>query len=395
MLAWRPYNKAAIQKFCTYDCLLSIFFAIAILFLEVGIWLDISQPLLGSQAYSDLFSYSLPLFSVANKHYNNLKDTSFYKGVKKGYSIELLPGFIKKYYHNRFNKLFRIVGGIFTILVVSNMHLYLNFFFIDYMIMFISVLFLLQVLILNVIRMIYGIYLFIYKREVFQVKNSPVNVLATKWSMITICFKYGVCAPLAFLGTITTLGVVGDTIHVAAGGNPVFVPWVASNWKEVYKQILGVYPSTVFSVEVENSNINSAVASSSFLLFAGKKRLPEWLKTVLRILLIVVIILKLLGFGILNIFTDILSVKYFAIVFSSVYIVHLLINIYCLYYFYNNKNIDTFIEKFDFLPRFIISWLKGLKIKTGSKEYYKLIITSEMREVYLYTFIIIFFILVF
>lgn len=52
---------------------------------------------------------------------------------------------------------------------------------------FIFVLFLLQVLIINVIRIIYGIYLFIYKREVFQVKNSPINVLATKWSMITVC----------------------------------------------------------------------------------------------------------------------------------------------------------------------------------------------------------------
>lgn len=191
-----------------------------------------------------LIAFSLPIFSVANKHLNNLKKTSFYKGVYKGYTIELLPNSIKIIYYSTFNKIFRILGGISTILVVSSTHLYLQFLYIDYIIMLVSVLFLIQVFIINIIKLIYGIYLFIYKKEIFQVKNSPINILATKWSIATMCFKYGICAPLGALGTVTTLGVVSDQIHVAAGGQAHFVPWVAKHWKEVYKDIYGVYPST-------------------------------------------------------------------------------------------------------------------------------------------------------
>lgn len=263
MLVWMPNNIIAMLR--TSKNLLVILFAISVLVLWVGIWLRVSQPFWGNQDYS-YYSLSLPLFSIANKHFNSFKNTSFYKGVKKGYSIELLPNSIKNYYYNTFNKIFRITGGLFTILVISNLHLYLNFFFIDYIIMFISLLFLLQVFIINVIRIIYGIYLFIYKKEVFEVKNSPVNVLATKWSMVTVCLKYGICAPLATLGTITTLGVVGDSVHQAAGGRPVFVPWVAKHWREVYKDLYGEYPSTQVIIKADEALSNPKPDSDESLI---------------------------------------------------------------------------------------------------------------------------------
>lgn len=74
--------------------MLFIFFAIAVLSLWVGTWLKISLPLLGNQAYSELFSLSLPLFNVAKKQFNTFKNTSFYKG----YNIK-----------NRFVKLFSLL----------------------------------------------------------------------------------------------------------------------------------------------------------------------------------------------------------------------------------------------------------------------------------------------
>lgn len=62
-----------------------------------GIGFTVNPPLSGIQNYfSDLYCL-FSLFKVANKHLDSLKNTSFFlgRGVHKGYSIELLPGFVK------------------------------------------------------------------------------------------------------------------------------------------------------------------------------------------------------------------------------------------------------------------------------------------------------------
>ena len=86
--------------------------------------------------------------------------------------------------------------------------------------------------------------------------------------MVTFCFKYGICAPLGAIGTATTLGVVADTIHVAAGGGPVVIPWVARHWKEVYKDIYGVYPSTEMARQVEaDISVSDSATSRAAAVF--------------------------------------------------------------------------------------------------------------------------------
>ena len=182
-----------------------------------------------------------------------LKKTSFAQGVIKGFNVDLLPNSVKFYYHSSGNRIFRVTGGLFTIAIVSKLHLHFDFLYINYIMMFISLLFLVQLLIINIIRIIYGIYIFLYKKEVYQVRNSPLNILASKWSAITLCLKYGICIPAAASGTIVTLGVVADSVHTAAGGSPFFIPWVALHWKEVYFTIHGTYPSPDISTNIEQT----------------------------------------------------------------------------------------------------------------------------------------------
>ena len=95
-----------------------------------------------------------------------LKKTSFAQGVIKGFNVDLLPNSVKFYYHSSGNRIFRVTGGLFTIAIVSKLHLHFDFLYINYIMMFISLLFLVQLLIINIIRIIYGIYIFLYKKEV-------------------------------------------------------------------------------------------------------------------------------------------------------------------------------------------------------------------------------------
>jgi hypothetical protein len=65
--------------------------------------------------------------------------------------------------------------------------------------------------------------------------------------------------------------------------------------------------------------------------------------------------------------------------------------IYLLIYFYKNKDIN--LDNYDYLPEFIFTWLKNLKVMTENKEVFKFFLKSEYTQLYLYIFILIFVIL--
>ena len=114
--------------------------------------------------------------------------------------------------------------------------------------MFLSAVFLLQLLIINFIRFFYGVYLFKYKKEIFEVRNSPLDQAATKWAKLLMCVKFGICAPVADGATISTIGLAADQKHVYAGADPYFGPLAGSIWRETYKNIYGEYPKNQLKI---------------------------------------------------------------------------------------------------------------------------------------------------
>jgi hypothetical protein len=98
-----------------------------------------------------------------------VRNSSFVKGFIKAYNIDILPRKISFYYRSIYNRIFRVIGGISTAIMLNKIQF--SFYFLDLLIMFLSLVFLIQLLIINIIRFFYGLYLFIYKKEIFEVRN--------------------------------------------------------------------------------------------------------------------------------------------------------------------------------------------------------------------------------
>lgn len=95
----------------------------------------------------------------------------------------------------------------------------------------------------------------------------------------------------------------------------------------------------------------------------------------------------------MEIYSNVLFFKYFVFVTSSVIILYFLTNLFLLHYFYNNKNIETIIEKYSYLPAFLISWLNQIKTMTENKVIYEYTMKTYIREIYINIFLIIVYIL--
>lgn len=122
-----------------------------------------------------------------------------------------------------------------------------------------------------------------------------------------------------------------------------------------------------------------------FLLNNLKNRIPDWVKLLFKLLFLVILVIKLLGFNVLDVIISTYYIKMYIIIGSSLVILYELINLYFLHRFYN-KNIK--ISKI--LPEFIINWLKEFEILSSSNEnfyYYK-------KFFYIHIFIFIIFIII-
>ena len=92
----------------------------------------------------------LSSFYVVIQKINKFKNTSFVKGFVKAYQVDLLPSKVSYFYRSYLNRIFRVIGGIATLLTLNQIHF--NLYFIDNFIMFTSLVFLIQLLIINIIR---------------------------------------------------------------------------------------------------------------------------------------------------------------------------------------------------------------------------------------------------
>jgi hypothetical protein len=100
---------------------------------------------------------------------SKIRNSSLVKGFLKAYSIDILPSKVAYYYRSIYNRIFRVIGGISTAITLSKIQF--SFYFLDELIMFLSIVFLLQLLLINIIRFFYGLYLFKYKKDIFEVRN--------------------------------------------------------------------------------------------------------------------------------------------------------------------------------------------------------------------------------
>ena len=147
----------------------------------------------------------------------------FKLGILKGVQTPTLPDYIIKFQSHPFIRIFRVLGGISTLSLITKTIKNLNAFFL-YVAIFLTILFLVYSFYISYHR-IKHIYNTIQKKDL-EVRNSPLNKFAIKTSQILFCLK-GFCEITAPVGVTFGILAGADSLLEHKGKNPVFLPYIA------------------------------------------------------------------------------------------------------------------------------------------------------------------------
>jgi hypothetical protein len=156
----------------------------------------------------------------------NTNLNSIWLGLKKGYQIETLPKNVRTFLELPLVRIFRVIGGICVLFYLLNKNgtLTLNLpYNLNMIIYIIALIQFIQIFIISVWKIIYGINKLLYHKEEFEVRNSPLNRLASMTGHLLYCWKVG-CQ--AASGGLSVLGgsILIDTMLEAAGHDKFFEP---------------------------------------------------------------------------------------------------------------------------------------------------------------------------
>src|SRR5229473_2505394 len=146
--------------------------------------------------------------SYMGKRIEKIKNNSFYKGVMKGYKVPTLPKKIELILNNVYIRILRFIGGLCLLLILTSSHLSFPM-YLQFIIVILGCLQSIQIMVIFVIKFIYGIYTLIYKAKDFEVRNSPLNQLATHLAKFLYCVKIG-CVMTAGTATFIAGGGAFD-----------------------------------------------------------------------------------------------------------------------------------------------------------------------------------------
>jgi len=99
---------------------------------------------------------------------------SIYLGFIRAYSIPTLPTKVELIYSHIFVKILRFIGGLSCLLVLTKTHLMLPD-FLHFLLSVLASIQMTQIIIILIIKFFYGLYTIIYKKEKFEIRNSPLN----------------------------------------------------------------------------------------------------------------------------------------------------------------------------------------------------------------------------
>lgn len=169
--------------------------------------------------------------------YNKWGKNSIYLGLMKGYSISTLPISVERFYNNIFIRILRVIGGICLVLVLTNGSEKLSLpSSIHTIIIALAFLQSIQILIIMIIKLIFGLYTLIYNRKIFEVRNSPLNKLASSLGQIVFCMKYG-CIGLGSLAGVIAACSSFDSVLEAGGRDRFFIPLLGGVYSKTFGDV--------------------------------------------------------------------------------------------------------------------------------------------------------------
>ena len=146
----------------------------------------------------------------------NLK--SVWLGIKLGLKMPSLPDNVNKYHNNPLTRIFRVLGGISILLLLSGSTVAKQS-ILSYIIVPMAFLQFIYIIVINLIKFIYIIYLWINNK--FQVRNSPLDRIATFSANLIGCIK-GTCVLGLSGGTALGMGLGIDELLIQHGREPIF-----------------------------------------------------------------------------------------------------------------------------------------------------------------------------
>ena len=153
-------------------------------------------------------------------------------GFKKAYSISFLPPKVEYYYNLLLIRIFRVIGGFCIVLTLTkNYTLVLEE--LQIVVLIIASVHITTLIIIQIIKLVYGLYIIIKKPELFEVRNSHYNFPASRYARLLVCAKYG-CQGVGIGTGILAGGITLDTFLESTGRDKVFLPTFAKLFNDVF-----------------------------------------------------------------------------------------------------------------------------------------------------------------
>jgi len=194
------------------------------------------------------------IITLFNKHFSFIKwlqlklaKNFIYLGFIRAYSIPTLPPKLELFYTHIFVKILRIIGGFSCVLVITKTHLMLPS-FLHLFLAIVASFQMTQIMIILTIKFFYGLYTLIYKKEKFEIRNSPLNRYASLMSKALYCMKLGCSGTAGGAGFIAG-GAAYDSILEASGRDPVFVPFMG----KAFNTVFGEGPNNKVTSNIKNT----------------------------------------------------------------------------------------------------------------------------------------------
>ena len=204
-----------------------------------------------------------------------------FTGLKLGWNTPTLPEKVIKFQGHPLIRVFRVLGGVSTVLILTKKSLLFPGFFL-YIFLLLTLAFFIYHTVISYYRIIH-----IYKTlksDKLNVRNSPLDKLGSIAAKTLWCIK-GSCDQLPHLGLGLSLGAVTDQILENSGRDAVFMPFLGgmlnkviggetvgdiyNKRKEVYKELLMLDKQEKLLAEDKQSL--EALLKSGFLSEEDKK----------------------------------------------------------------------------------------------------------------------------
>jgi len=182
---------------------------------------------------------------------NNTMRTNFNSiilGFKKGYNIETLPSNVRLFLEKPIIRILRVIGGVCVLIYLCNKNGLISYnipYYLNIIIIILALIQLIQIVGISIIKIVFGLNKLIKHRKEFEVRNSPLNRLASLTSNLVYCWKVGCQVGSSGVGLLGA-SVLIDGLLASAGQEKIFEPMMSKGInalvggrqaKDVYSEI--------------------------------------------------------------------------------------------------------------------------------------------------------------